>query len=94
MTSNKESDGSTSKAGLIVELKNTCKDLDDTIKTCTERKIRLERLIKSLAEESSYDNVVGEPEEGDEEEEDDVAGATSTNESDASADIWAVYFFV
>ncbi|XP_050915281.1 uncharacterized protein LOC127130287 [Lathyrus oleraceus] len=41
MTSRKETVNSTSKDGIIVELKDTCKVLDETIKTCTEKKIRL-----------------------------------------------------
>ncbi|XP_050894157.1 uncharacterized protein LOC127100891 [Lathyrus oleraceus] len=85
--SGEESTSSTSKASLIVKLKDTYKALDDTIKTYTERKTRLERLIKSLAEESPGENVAGDYEEGDEEEEDVVVGATSTDESYASADI-------
>lgn len=50
-------------------------------------KIRLERLIKSLSEESPDENMVGDTEEGGEEEEDVVAHATSTDELDDSADI-------
>ncbi|XP_050890227.1 uncharacterized protein LOC127095599 [Lathyrus oleraceus] len=78
---------STSKAGLIAELKDTCKALDDTIKICTERKIRLERLIKYLFEESPDENMAGDAEKGDEKEEDVATGATSADKSDASVDI-------
>ncbi|XP_050915153.1 uncharacterized protein LOC127130132 [Lathyrus oleraceus] len=87
LTSDKESVGSTSGAGLIIELKDTCKALDDIIKTFTKRKIRLERLIKSLAEESPDKSVAGDAEEGDKEEEDVAASATSADESDASSHI-------
>lgn len=63
MTSVKKTDSSTLKDGIIVELKDTCKALDETIKTCTEKKIILESLIKALIEEGSYGNVVGDVEE-------------------------------
>lgn len=42
MTSGKETSSLTSKDGIIAELKDTCKALDETIKTCIEKKIRLE----------------------------------------------------
>lgn len=87
LTSSKESASSTSKDGLIAELKDTYKALDDIIKTCTKSNIGLERLIKYLAEESPDENVPGDAEEGDEEEEGVVAGATSADELDASTDI-------
>lgn len=51
MTSYKETSRSTSKDGIIAELKDTCEALDETIKTCTTKKIRLERLIKALTQE-------------------------------------------
>lgn len=41
----------TTKPRKLVELKDTCKTLDETIKVCTERKSRLEILIKALSEE-------------------------------------------
>lgn len=47
----------------------------------------IERLMKYLDEESPGENVAGDVEEGDKEEEDDLVGATSIDESDAFADI-------
>ncbi|XP_050908142.1 uncharacterized protein LOC127121740 [Lathyrus oleraceus] len=44
---------STSKDGIIIKLKDTYKALDETVKTCTEKKIRLERLTNALTEEVS-----------------------------------------
>ncbi|KAI5393766.1 hypothetical protein KIW84_060761 [Lathyrus oleraceus] len=51
------------------------------------RNIKLERLVKYLAEESPDENVAGDVEEGDKEEEDIVVGATFADESYVSADI-------
>ncbi|XP_050888660.1 uncharacterized protein LOC127093800 [Lathyrus oleraceus] len=87
LTSSKESSSSTSKVGLVAKLKDICKALDDTIKTFTKRNIKLERLVKYLAEESPDENVAGDVEEGDKEEEDIVVGATFADESYVSADI-------
>ncbi|XP_058774466.1 uncharacterized protein LOC131648753 [Vicia villosa] len=39
---------SSTKANFISELKKTCKDLDEIIHTSTERKLNIEKLIKSL----------------------------------------------
>ncbi|XP_050888771.1 uncharacterized protein LOC127093921 [Lathyrus oleraceus] len=63
----------------------TEKQLDDIFTKAL--KIKLERLIKSLAEESPGKNMPSDAEEGDEEDEDVVDDATSTDESYASADI-------
>ncbi|XP_050883634.1 uncharacterized protein LOC127086859 [Lathyrus oleraceus] len=82
MTSGKETASSTSKDGIIVGLKDTCKDLDETIKTCTEMKIILERLIKALTEEGTDGNmVIHVEEENDEDENSDADVATETNVS-------------
>lgn len=40
----------------MAELKATCKGLDDTIKTCTARNIKSERLIKTLKEDDEQEN--------------------------------------
>lgn len=63
MTSYKETTASTSKEKIIVELKDTCKALDETIKTFIEKKIRLEKLIKAFVEEGIDGNVAGDMEE-------------------------------
>lgn len=75
MTSDQKPFGSTTRAGIIVDLKDTCKTLDVTIKSCTERKIRLEILIKALFEEDQ--NLKG-----------DQTGEDNANEegTDASGD--------
>ncbi|XP_050915932.1 uncharacterized protein LOC127131031 [Lathyrus oleraceus] len=63
-TYGKDVTSSTSMEGIIIELKDTCKALDETIESCTENKIRLESLIKALSKEDSDGKF-----EGDEEEE-------------------------
>lgn len=87
MTSGKETAISTSKDGIIGELKDTCKALDETIKTCTEKKIRLERLIKVLTEEGTYGNMVGNVEEENEEEDNVDADVATDEETDSSSEI-------
>ncbi|XP_058784622.1 uncharacterized protein LOC131659450 [Vicia villosa] len=47
-TSGKEVANLASKEETIAELQETCKELNEIIKTCTGRKIRLENLIRSL----------------------------------------------
>ncbi|XP_050915424.1 uncharacterized protein LOC127130460 [Lathyrus oleraceus] len=41
----------TTRTGILAELKDTCKILDETIKSYTERKHKIEMLIKALSEE-------------------------------------------
>lgn len=57
VTSGKEASSSTSRKGIIVELKDTCKALDKTIKSYTEKKIILESLIKALSKEDATVNL-------------------------------------
>ncbi|XP_050890881.1 uncharacterized protein LOC127096340 [Lathyrus oleraceus] len=89
MTSGKETASSTSKYGIISELKDNCKALDETIKTCTEKKIRLESLIKALTKEGTHGNMVGDVEEEEENEEDENVdtGVATDEEIDANSDI-------
>lgn len=87
LTYGKEYSNLTFKANLIVELKDICKALDVTIETCTEKKIRLERLIKYLDEEGPDDHVTDDVEEGDKEEEDATVGDNSKDDTNAHADI-------
>jgi hypothetical protein len=49
VTSRKEVASSTSKEGIIVELKTVSKSLEDTTKTSTERKISVEGLMMALS---------------------------------------------
>ncbi|XP_050897710.1 uncharacterized protein LOC127104572 [Lathyrus oleraceus] len=51
MTSGHTSSRPTTRTWILAELKDTCKTLDETIKSCTERKIKIEILIKALSEE-------------------------------------------
>ncbi|XP_058725701.1 uncharacterized protein LOC131596994 [Vicia villosa] len=44
---------SSTKANVISELKKTCKDLDEIIQTSTERKLNIEKLIKTLEQDNS-----------------------------------------
>lgn len=70
MTSGKQSTTSTSRIGIIAELKDTCKTLDETIKACTKIKSRPEILINALSEEDVEGNLNGDKEEYNEVEED------------------------
>ena len=86
MTFGKKSTSSTSRTGIIAELKDTCKTLDETIKACTEKKSRLEILINALSEEDAEGNLDGDKEEYNEVEEDvdasgdDVEETTNNND--------------
>ncbi|XP_050890781.1 uncharacterized protein LOC127096228 [Lathyrus oleraceus] len=82
MTSDQKPFGSTTRARIIVDLKDTCKNLDETIKGCTERKIRLEILIKALFEED--ENLKGDEtgEDNANEEGTDTSGDEETTNSD------------
>lgn len=53
MTFGNKSTNSTSRTGIIAELKDTCKTLDETIKAYTEKKSRLEILINALSGEDA-----------------------------------------
>ncbi|KAI5418856.1 hypothetical protein KIW84_043182 [Lathyrus oleraceus] len=79
---------SISKDGIIVELNDTGKALDETIKTCIEKKTILESLIKSLTEEGTDGNVAGDVEEEENEEGENVdSNATTDEETNVSSDI-------
>lgn len=84
MTSGKDVTSSTSRVGNIIELKDTCKALDETIKSCTEKKIRLVSLIKALSEVDADENLDGNEEEGNEDEENVVDG-DKDEETDVSS---------
>ncbi|KAI5408741.1 hypothetical protein KIW84_054540 [Lathyrus oleraceus] len=47
MTSGQKSSRPTTRTCILADLKDTCKTLDETIKSCIERKSRLEILIKA-----------------------------------------------
>ncbi|XP_050908497.1 uncharacterized protein LOC127122156 [Lathyrus oleraceus] len=51
MTSSQKSSMPTTRTCILADLKDTCKTLDDSIKSYTERKSRLEILIKALSKE-------------------------------------------
>ncbi|XP_050878324.1 uncharacterized protein LOC127082143 [Lathyrus oleraceus] len=51
MTSDQKSSRPTTRIGILVDLKDTCKTLDETIKSCIKRKRMLEILIKALSDE-------------------------------------------
>ncbi|XP_050916685.1 uncharacterized protein LOC127131832 [Lathyrus oleraceus] len=51
MTSDQKSSRPIIRTCILADLKDTCKTLDETIKICTEKKSRLEILIKALSEE-------------------------------------------
>lgn len=57
------------------------------MKTCTEKKTMLERVIKSLDGEGSDNHLTNDFEEGDKEEEDDAIGDNSEDDTNTSADI-------
>lgn len=51
MTSSQVPDPATSKNNVIAQLKGTCKELDDSIRSSTDTKIKLEKLVKALMDE-------------------------------------------
>ncbi|XP_050877845.1 uncharacterized protein LOC127081650 [Lathyrus oleraceus] len=51
MTSSQVPGPATSKKSVIVQMKETCKELDDSIRSSTATKIKLEKLIKALMDE-------------------------------------------
>jgi len=53
-----EAGSSTLREAIIVELRDTCKALDETIKTCTMRNISLDNVIKALIEEEGDKDIV------------------------------------
>lgn len=81
MTSEKKSTSSTSRIGIIVELRDTCKTLDETIKACTKKKSKLDILINALSEEDAEGNLGGDKEESNEVVEDDDASGDDVEET-------------
>lgn len=77
---------STSREGIIVELKDTCKALYETTKSCIEKKIGLESLFKALYDEDVDGNLDGDEEEGNQDEGNVVYG-DKDEETDGSSDI-------
>lgn len=59
MTSKHTYSRSIDRTNILTELKDTCKTLDETIKRCTERKSKLEMLIKDLSEEKGGEEAYG-----------------------------------
>ena len=51
MTSEQAPFRPTNRTGILVELKDTCKILDETIKSFTERKSKIEMFMKALSKE-------------------------------------------
>ncbi|XP_050897106.1 uncharacterized protein LOC127103912 [Lathyrus oleraceus] len=80
MTSGQKPTSSTTKTGILAELKDTCKTLDDTIKVCIDRKGRLEILIKDLFEEGAKGNL-----EGDNVDAEDAKSANTSNDEETSS---------
>ncbi|XP_050875223.1 uncharacterized protein LOC127078845 [Lathyrus oleraceus] len=74
MTFGQKPTSSTTRIGILVELKDTCKTLDETIKVYTERKSRLGILIKTLSKEDAEGNLEG-----------DNAGKEDANEEGVNA---------
>ncbi|KAL5180198.1 hypothetical protein HKD37_01G001373 [Glycine soja] len=70
--------GAVSKDDLIAELKDTCKVLEATIKANTEKKMKLERLIKRLSDNGIDDGEAAE-------EEEDAAEDTESDDDDSDA---------
>jgi len=59
MPSGKEARSSTLREAIVVELRDTCKALDETIKTCTMRNINLDNVIKAVTEERVMRTLLG-----------------------------------
>lgn len=82
MTSGQTPSRSTNRKCILDELKDTCKTLDGTIKSCTERKNKIEMLNKALYEEEGGLKS----DETDEEEENEDKYDISDEEDDTSSD--------
>ncbi|XP_050901687.1 uncharacterized protein LOC127108275 [Lathyrus oleraceus] len=59
---------STDRTSILTKMKDTCKTLDETIKSCTEMKCKLEMFIKALSEEEGGKKADGTDEEEDNED--------------------------
>ncbi|KAI5443343.1 hypothetical protein KIW84_012126 [Lathyrus oleraceus] len=70
----------TNRTSILVELKDTCKTLDETIKSYTERKRKIEMLIKALSEEEG-----GLKGDGTDEEEENEDGSDASDDEDATS---------
>ncbi|XP_050895608.1 uncharacterized protein LOC127102254 [Lathyrus oleraceus] len=69
----------TSNIDTGLELKDTCKTLDETIKSCTKRKSKIEMLIKALSKEEG-----GLKSDGTDEEEENEDGYDASDDEDAT----------
>ncbi|XP_050890840.1 uncharacterized protein LOC127096297 [Lathyrus oleraceus] len=83
MTSGKAPSRSTDKTGILAEPKDNCKTLDETIKSCTERKSKIEMFIKALSEEKGGVKDDGTDEE---EENEDMTGASDEEDTNNDKD--------
>lgn len=79
MTSRQTPSRHNNKTCILDELKDTCKTLDETIKSCTERKSNIEMLIKALSEEDR-----GLKGDGINEEEENEDGSDASDDEDAT----------
>ncbi|XP_050914699.1 uncharacterized protein LOC127129590 [Lathyrus oleraceus] len=70
----------TNRTCILAELKDTYKTFDETIKSCTERKSKIEILIKALSEEE--ESLKG---NGTDEEEENEDGSDSSGDEDATS---------
>lgn len=82
MTSGQTSYRPTTRTYILAELKDTCKTLDETIKIYTERKRKIEMLIKALSEEEGMLKGDGTGEEKANEEGSDASDNEDTTSSD------------
>lgn len=87
MTSAQTSSRFNNRTSILTELKDTCETLDETIKSCTEKKYKLEMLIKTLSEEEG-----GEKADGTDEEEDnkDIIVTSDEEETRSDEDQWYI----
>ncbi|XP_050878184.1 uncharacterized protein LOC127082001 [Lathyrus oleraceus] len=82
MTSGLKSSRPTTRTCILAEVKDTCKTLDETIKSCTKRKSKLEILIKALFEEEGILKGDETGEEDANEESSDASDDKDTTNSD------------
>ncbi|XP_050890918.1 uncharacterized protein LOC127096383 [Lathyrus oleraceus] len=80
MTSGQTPFRPTYRTCILVELKDTCKTLDETINSYTERKNKIEMLIKALSEEEG--SLKG---DGMDEEEEKEEGSDASDDEDATS---------
>ncbi|KAI5423418.1 hypothetical protein KIW84_046393 [Lathyrus oleraceus] len=86
MTSSQVPGPATSKKSVIAQLKGTCKELEDSIRSSTATKIKLEKLMKDLMEEEKKKAEQGGEDNGGTDVEDSANGNDAGTDEDKEAE--------